>query len=514
MLRYLVNPPCNEEHPMTRKQALNRGACAAALLMLLMASAVQAQYGDAYHAPDRLRLQQMAAQRARQQTDEHQARLRSASTRPAAAPVLSFGGSTNVWASTDRSAQDEAAARIDARERAYDAKVQRMEALMAQRGLQRRPEDFHGIVSAALDAGHDGYWVSRTIGTSPADYAERLARIRAKEIRGAFSGSTQASCQDGCSETLRVAGGSRYSGQTLQGLPHGSGTLAFANGDQLRAQWAAGRAGGPIRLQYAQGDVYEGGFDGEHFSGAGRYSYKNGGFESGTYVAGRLDGPAEKLLIGRDGVRETRRGRYKAGVPVGVHESLFENSKRKRIVEDYDNPVASRTEWVDGRVYVGVMKDGVPVSGTMTYANGRSFTGLFHTNGSPRAGLFNGANGAHQYGNFNDAAKRHGYVALAYTDGSAAEIMHNDDAWDGPILRTQPNGDVLTGTTARPGFLVWGVLRSKGAAADAARPAGLTESGEVVVLPEADHAAAREAAQAAAQVIVDERERLRRLLGA
>ncbi|MFG6433861.1 hypothetical protein [Roseateles sp. LYH14W] len=482
-------------------------------LGLLLAWPAHAQYGDAYHAPDRLKLQQMAGQRARQQADEHSARIRAAGSRPAAAPVISFGSGSS-WADTSAmDAQRQAGARIDAREQAFQAKLKRMETLIAQRGLQRRAEDHQGLIAAAIDAGHDAYWASRTFGTSPADYAERLAREQQKATASAFSGSTRASCQDGCSETLRVAGGHRYEGQTLNGLPHGSGTLAYADGSRLQAQWSAGRASGTIRLQYASGDVYEGGFDGSHFSGTGRLNYKDGSVDSGQYAAGQLDGPAERLVVGSDGARELRRGRWKAGVPVGVHHSHFENSKRKRIVEDFDNPAASRAEWVDGKVFVGVMNEGVPVSGTLTYASGATFAGVFHPNGAPRAGLFSGANGASQFGNFSDATKRHGYVALTYADGSTAEIMHNQNAWAGPILRTQPNGDVMTGTTARAGYMVWGVLRAKGADGAAARPAALTEKGELVMLPEADHAAAREAAQAAAQVITTERERLRKLLG-
>ncbi|MFG6413104.1 hypothetical protein ACG02S_04255 [Roseateles sp. DC23W] len=486
----------------------------AALLALLLASTAQAQYGDAYHAPDRLKLQQMAGQRARQQADEHSARIRDASSRPKAAPVMNFGSGTSWADSSGMEAQREAGARMEAREQAFQAKLKRMETLIAQRGLQRRAQDHAGLVSAALDAGHDAYWASRTFGTNPADYADRLAREQQKATARAFSGSTRASCQDGCSETLRVAGGHHYDGQTLNGLPQGTGTLVYADGGTLQAQWAAGRASGPIRLQYANGDAYEGGFDGDRFSGTGRYTYKSGSVDSGRYAAGELDGPAERLIIGSEGSREFSRGRYKTGVPVGVHESTFENSKRKRIVEDFDNPAASRAEWVDGKVFVGVMKNGVPVSGTLTYASGMSFAGLFHANGAPRAGLFTGANGASQYGNFSDAAKRHGYVALSYADGSTAEIMHSHNAWAGPILRTQPNGDVLSGVTTRPGFLVWGVLRHSGGDAAAARPAALTEQGQLVMLPESDHAAAREAARASAEVITTERERLRQLLGA
>jgi hypothetical protein len=81
------------------------------------------------------------------------------------------------------------------------------------------------------------------------------------------------------------------------------------------------------------------------------------------------------------------------------------------------------------------------------------------------------------------------------------------------VLRTMRNGDLLSGTTARPGFQVWGMLRAKDSDASAARPAGLTEKGDLVGLPEADHAAAREAAQASAQTIAAERDKLRKLLG-
>lgn len=487
---------------------------AAAALALLLASTAYAQYGDAYHAPDRLRLQQMANQRARQQADEHSARIRAAGSRPAPAPVISFGSGSSWADSSGMAAQREAAARMDAREQAFQAKLKRMETLFTQRGLQRRAEDYDGLIAAAMDAGHDLYWARRTFGNNRADYAERLACEQQQATARAFSGSTRASCQDGCSETLRVAGGHRYEGQTLNGLPQGNGTLVYADSGRLQAQWAAGRPSGPIRLQYANGDAYEGGFDGARFSGAGRFSYQNGGYDSGEFAAGELNGQAERLAISSAGSRELRRGRYKASVPVGVHESTFENSKRKRIVEDFDNPAASRAEWLDGKVFVGVMRDGIPVSGTLTYANGMSFAGLFHTNGTPRAGLFNGANGASQFGNFSDAAKRHGYVALSYADGSTAEVMHDNNAWAGPILRTQPNGDVLTGVTTRPGFMIWGMLRSKGADAAAARPAALTEQGQLVLLPEADHAAAREAARVSAEVITAEREKISKLLGA
>lgn len=77
-----------------------------------------------------------------------------------------------------------------------------------------------------------------------------------------------------------------YRGQTLNGLPHGSGKKFFPDGSKYDGQWSNGVMSGTGTLTLADGRHYEGGFDGGKFGGQGKMKYPDGS----TYEGGWSDG--------------------------------------------------------------------------------------------------------------------------------------------------------------------------------------------------------------------------------
>ena len=459
------------------------------VLTIAAASVASAQYGDAYHAPDYNRLRQMADARAAASLAEHYARI---APTPRARTAGTAGGRTpasdpNSWAMTGRiTAQRRDGARVDARLAAYEAKDARLRALIAERKLQIVPADFDRLVQAALDAGFDAYWASRRFGNSREEFTARQAMITASfnpEPTGTRrSGPVPPDCQGACSTTIVASDGSVYTGNIRAGAPHGRGRYQRPSGDVYIGTFADGLMNGPMRIEFADGAVYEGATANNRMEGEGKFTWANGSvaigrFERGLQVSGRVEHS------------DTH----------DVFEGVFDSSGAPSI----------GTYRAKTFTYTGEYRNGMRSRGTIDLGD-QVQVGIYDALGRLRYGRVTMKDdGVVTEGFYDEAARRHGYVVDALRDGSSIEAMFEHDRRIGPVIRTRSNGDVITGTTAMPGYQIFGMMRT---ADGTVTPTGLTVGAEYVTLLPAENARAREIAAQAAAVLLAERARYRALI--
>ena len=118
-----------------------------------------------------------------------------------------------------------------------------------------------------------------------------------------------------------VGHGAKYSGDLVDGVREGVGSLAWDNGDVYEGQFKAGKRHGNGRLVWASGEVYEGEFAAGKRTGYGIYSWSNGQSYEGEWVDDQPDG--QGFCFNPAG---SRRCQFVAG-----EEVAFEGGRRDQI---------------------------------------------------------------------------------------------------------------------------------------------------------------------------------------
>lgn len=77
-------------------------------------------------------------------------------------------------------------------------------------------------------------------------------------------------------ETINYQNGAIYSGDTLNGIPHGIGTLKYPNGDIYVGSWVNGLQDGQGVITFVSGDVVDGNFSNGILSGTGTITWTDG----------------------------------------------------------------------------------------------------------------------------------------------------------------------------------------------------------------------------------------------
>lgn len=93
-------------------------------------------------------------------------------------------------------------------------------------------------------------------------------------------------CRSGLGTYIYRKTGSRYDGQFLGGLRHGSGIMYFVNGDVYKGDWRNDKINGLGVFHAANGDRYEGEFRDDKPHGQGRLVKSNGTMQTGRWVEG------------------------------------------------------------------------------------------------------------------------------------------------------------------------------------------------------------------------------------
>lgn len=93
---------------------------------------------------------------------------------------------------------------------------------------------------------------------------------------------------EGQVETIYDWQGGRYSGETLDGIPHGRGTIVWPDGTVYRGQWEGGRMEGEGEISWPSGAAYRGQWRDGRKHGAGTIFLPGGEALQGTWEHGRL----------------------------------------------------------------------------------------------------------------------------------------------------------------------------------------------------------------------------------
>jgi hypothetical protein len=151
--------------------------------------------------------------------------------------------------------QAEARARQESRIMSFEAKMERVDNLIRERGLQRSPEFHAALVQAAMDGGLNSYEASRFFGSSPEEYREMLVSKNAADYR--WRGGVKGDCQGDCTENLTSEYGFTYSGNAKYGKPHGKGVM-ISESATYKGDFLAGEPNGEIDITWSSGGRFIG----------------------------------------------------------------------------------------------------------------------------------------------------------------------------------------------------------------------------------------------------------------
>ena len=147
----------------------------------------------------------------------------------------------------------------------------------------------------------------------------------------------------------------RYTGITLDGLPHGEGIMHYSDGRSYTGEWLYGRWHGKGRALFVNGDLYVGKYDRDRRHGRGRYEWSDGRIYDGDFVHNQRHGhgsytwPDGASYVGEfvDGQRHGE-GCYRFA-DGSVYEGEWKNGK-------YDG--VGECVWASGRKYHGEWRAG------------------------------------------------------------------------------------------------------------------------------------------------------------
>jgi len=105
----------------------------------------------------------------------------------------------------------------------------------------------------------------------------------ARELRPVDGGPSP-----GQMETIDSWQGGRYTGETLDGIPHGHGTIVWPDGTVYRGQWEGGRMEGEGEINWPSGAGYRGQWRDGRMHGTGTIVLPGGEALRGTWEHGQL----------------------------------------------------------------------------------------------------------------------------------------------------------------------------------------------------------------------------------
>lgn len=140
-----------------------------------------------------------------------------------------------------------------------------------------------------------------------------------------------------------LADGSKYSGELVNGAPHGIGKNIYPNGATYIGEWCDGRKHGNGTFVYPSGDIFSGTFVGG-MPAKGKYKWTNGNIYEGEYLNGKRNGRGKYTWVNGD----TYEGEFVNGKITGngimirngiIQKGYFENGVLK--VSQNSNPKPS-----------------------------------------------------------------------------------------------------------------------------------------------------------------------------
>jgi len=255
-----------------------------------------------------------------------------------------------------------------------------------------------------------------------------------------YSGSTSNYCQGTCVETLVPGDNSyTYTGNTLNGLPHGKGVLKFNNGASYTGSFKEGRVDGFVKLSYGDGTDFEGWFKRGVKDGQGTMYYNDGSTITGYWKGETISGEGEEW---------TKWYMYKG---------TFNNEL------DFVKGVMA---FKNGKQFNGLFKNGMPYYGDYFMKEDEVFTGYFHNNPDkvvPRVGVYFGKTSEY-YGYFDANGKRSGYGYQVYLEDSSSfeGKFINDEPGGLGFYNMRKTGERVGGKMDYKDARIWGLATYKG----------------------------------------------------
>ena len=211
----------------------------------------------------------------------------------------------------------------------------------------------------------------------PDEAAQRmLADTRGITLR-AFNAAREADQVDGYATISR--GTWTYTGDLIDGTPHGSGVMRWEDGSAYDGQWDSGFYHGHGTLRWSSGDVYSGDFVRSTPHGRGTITWSSGAVYTGSFADGIPHGEGTNRWP--DGTSYT--GDVVSGSRTGWGMFIWDN----------------------GDVYTGEFLDGrITGQGVLRFADGSIYNGGFLDNEFHGPGCLTFADGSQRIGEWE-----HGY---------------------------------------------------------------------------------------------------------
>lgn len=447
------------------------------LSLMFCISYASAQFGDAYHKPYEVDVWRQQAQKSRNElNNSYQGNLvKSTSRSTVSGDYNSYGWSEAN--SMRRKRQLEAEARQDA---AYYNLHCKSGNCTSGSGvwMLTRGDLFHGYftngspdlsrsakIVYAEGATVDGYFrisargdyvpvkkTSATFSNGSSGYAEEgedgwvkftnsagnTVSGNGEEVAG-YTGSSSKYCQGNCIETLVPQNKSYvYTGNTLNGIPHGKGEIKFANGASYAGDFKEGLPDGYGITKWPNGVVHEGQIRKGLIQGEGTMDYADGQIFEGQFSNGN---PVKGVLrFGRGNVYEG-----------ALNNWSFEGEATLR--------------FGTGQVFKGEFRNDKAYYGTITYKDGGTFTGYMHrgiTKIIPYAGVHEDPAYTY-YGYFDTLGKRSGYGYYAYPEGDVQKgKWKNGDLYEFGAYVFKNKQNMICGKVNYKGAQIWGLYNHEG----------------------------------------------------
>ncbi|CAN1128095.1 Phosphatidylinositol 4-phosphate 5-kinase 6 [Linum perenne] len=144
--------------------------------------------------------------------------------------------------------------------------------------------------------------------------------------------------------------GDFYTGNWLDGFPHGHGKYIWTDGCIYLGDWQKGKKLGKGKFSWPSGVTYDGEFKAGYIDGKGTYTGSSGDSYKGTWVMNLKQGQGIQSYV----VGDCYDGEWKKGVQDGH----------------------GKYQWKNGANYVGQWKGGIMNgNGVINFANGKSYDG-------------------------------------------------------------------------------------------------------------------------------------------
>lgn len=153
-------------------------------------------------------------------------------------------------------------------------------------------------------------------------------------------------------------GAGTYTGQWVDGVAQGQGSMTWTSGASYEGEWLAGMRTGQGTMYYDDDTVYVGEFKENKRDGQGRRTWSDGGYIDGEWKDNEANGHVINYIGGDENNPEAR-----------VYEGEYVNGKREG---------TGTFTWPSGQKYEGEWKEGkYNGQGTLTYSDGSVFVGTF-----------------------------------------------------------------------------------------------------------------------------------------